>query len=87
MEDIDGEPGPFDIVFDLGEGKATKKILFDKPEIIQTNAIKEELSSFADSIVNDSTPIVPLEDGYQALEVAQQIVDELKKSATMAMGQ
>ncbi|MFT5861049.1 MAG: putative dehydrogenase [Flavobacteriaceae bacterium] len=87
MEDVEGEAGPFDIVFDLGEGKPTKKILFDKPEIVQTNAIKEELSSFADAIVNDTTPIVPLEDGYLALEVAQQIVDKLKASASMVVGQ
>ena len=87
MEDVEGEAGPFDIVFDLGEGKPTKKILFDKPEIEQTNAIKEELSSFGDAIANDTTPIVPLEDGYLALEVAQQIVDKLKASASMVVGQ
>src|SRR5690606_22180224 len=43
MQDIPGEPDPFDIVFDLGPGKPVKKILFDKPEIGASNAIKEEL--------------------------------------------
>lgn len=83
MVDVEGEPNPFDIVFDLGEGKPTKKILFDKPDLEPTNAIKEELSSFHDAIVNDTTPIVPLEDGYLALDVAQQIVDKLKASTNL----
>ena len=83
MVDVDGEPDPFDIVFDLGEGKPTKKILFDKPELEPINAIKEELSTFHDAIVNDTTPIVPLEDGYLALAVAQQIVDKLKTSTNL----
>ena len=78
MQDIDGEPDPFDIVFDMGEGKPVKKVLFDKPDIGDVNAIKEELSTFHDAIANDTTPIVPIEDGYHALDVAQKILDKLK---------
>lgn len=85
MQDIDGEPDPFDIVFDLGAGKPVKKILFDKPEIGDTNAIKEELSTFYDAIVNDTTPIVPIEDGYLALDVAQKIVEKLKSSSSQVL--
>jgi predicted dehydrogenase len=85
MEDVEGEPDPFDMIFDLGEGKPTKRILFDKPDIEATNAIKEELSTFHDAIVNDSTPIVPIEDGQLALEVAQQIMDKLKLSTSLIM--
>lgn len=80
METLEGEPDPLDIVFDLGEGKPVKKILFDKPNVEGVNAIKEELSTFHDAIVNDTTPIVPIEDGYRALDVAQKIVDKLKAS-------
>ena len=78
MADIEGEPDPFDVVFDLGEGKPTKKILFDKPHIEATNAIKEELATFNAAIVNDNRPIVALEDGYLALDIAQRIVDKIK---------
>lgn len=84
MTDIDGEPDPFDIVFDLGNGKPPKKILFDKPEINEVNAIKEELINFHDSIVNDLVPIVSIEDGYAALEVAQKIVEKLKGTAQIS---
>ena len=85
MEDVEGEPDPFDMVLELGNGKPSKKILFDKPDIEDTNAIKEELSTFADAILNDTTPIVSIEDGRMALEVAQQIVDKLKTSSSLAV--
>jgi predicted dehydrogenase len=85
MENVEGEPDPFDMVLELGEGKPSKKIMFDKPDIAETNAIKEELSTFHDSIVNDTTPIVPIEDGKLALEVAQQIVDKLKSSGSLVV--
>ncbi|MCH2230208.1 MAG: Gfo/Idh/MocA family oxidoreductase [Crocinitomicaceae bacterium] len=85
MQDIEGEPGPFDMVFDMGEGNPVKKILFDKPEIESVNAIKEELSTFEQAIINDTTPIVPIEDGYLALNVAQQIVDKLKSASTQVL--
>src|SRR5690606_1275354 len=80
MTDVEGEPSPFDVIFELGNGKPSKKILFDKPEINETNAIQEELINFYDSIVNDLTPTVSIEDGHLALEVAQKIVEKLKGS-------
>ncbi len=84
MEDVQGEPDPFDMVFDMGAGKPIKKILFDKPTIVETNAIKEELSTFYDAIVNDTVPIVPIEDGYNALDVAQRIMEKLKASTQLS---
>ncbi len=78
MEDVEGEPNPLDIVFDLGPGKPTKKIYFDKPELEELNAIKEELRTFHEAIVKDESPIVSIEDGYNALDVAQRILEKLK---------
>lgn len=78
MEDLDGEAGPFDMVLEMGEGKPSKKILFNKPEITSNNAIQEELRTFAEAIKNDTTPIVSLEDGMLALDVAEQILEKLK---------
>ena len=46
MQDIEGEPNPFDIVFDLGEGKPSRKILFDKPEIEDVTQSKKSLLLF-----------------------------------------
>lgn len=78
MEDLEGEAGPYDMILEMGEGKPSKKITFDRPEIEETNAIKEELRTFAEAIANDTSPIVSLEDGLYALEVAEQILDKLK---------
>lgn len=79
LETINGEPDPFDIVFDIGSNKPKKKVLFDKPEVGDSNAIKEELSSFYEAITNNQTPKVSIEDGCKALEVATQIVEKLNK--------
>lgn len=83
MEDIPGEPDPFDLVFDLGNGKPVKKILFDKPSIEESNAIKDELKSFHEAIVKDERPVVSIEDGFYALEIAQQIMDKLKSTSAL----
>lgn len=78
MEDVQDEAGPFDMVLDLGEGKGSKKIMFDKPTVGEVNAIKEELRTFGESITTKTTPKVSIEDGYNALVVAHQILEKLK---------
>jgi hypothetical protein len=77
MEDVEGEADPFDVVLELGNGRPAKKILFDKPELPEINAIKEELHAFAKSIIQDEVPPVPLEAGALALEVAHQIIEKI----------
>ena len=77
MDDVEGEADPFDVVLELGNGKPAKKILFDKPELPEINAIKEELHAFAKSIMRDEVPPVPLEAGALALEVAHQIIEKI----------
>ncbi len=80
MEDIQATPDEFDIVFDPGNGKVKKRILFNKPEINQSNAIKDELISFYDSIVNKKPTVVSGEHGLRSLEVANAIMDCMKKT-------
>lgn len=77
MENLDGEAGPFDMVLDLGAGKPNKKIIFEKPEIKEANAILEELKDFANAINHQKQPTVTLEDGLAALEVAEQIMEKM----------
>ena len=81
MEDVETDVEPFDIVFDIGGDKPSKKIIFDKPNIKPINAIEEELIHFHDIIINDLPPIVSIEDAYSALDVAIQILDKLKLSS------
>jgi len=79
MSDVDPETAdPLAMVLELGEGKGAKEIHFSKPKTEDTNAIVEELRGFAHSIKNDTQPPVTLFDGYQALQVAHQIVEMIK---------
>ncbi len=68
---------PLAMLIDLGKGKGTKQIIFEKPEIKPVNAIKTELESFAHAIKNNKTPQVSIEDGYAALDVAYKIMDKM----------
>jgi predicted dehydrogenase len=86
MEDVQGEADPFDVVLELGNGRPAKKILFDKPELPEMNAIKEELHAFALSIMNDEVPPVPLEAGALALEVAHQIIEKINVNSPRIVG-
>jgi predicted dehydrogenase len=83
MQDVVGETDPFDIVLELGHGNRRKKILIDKPELEEVNAIKEELMSFHDAIVNNYTPKVSIENGFDAMEVAHEILKKLEKTTSI----
>ncbi len=70
----DGDAFAFDI--DTLNGKKTIAIV--NPQIPEVNAIKMELEKFRDSIVNNTTPIVSELDGYQAMDIAHQILHKIK---------
>ena len=74
MKDAPETPGDFDMVLQNAEG-VKKQIYFENPEITPNNAILDELESFADAINNNTTPVVTLRDGVDALRVAYQIID------------
>lgn len=80
MQDATGNEGPFSMVLDLGEEKGKKEIIFENPKVQPTNAIREELFSFYQAINNDLQPVVTIEDGYEALKVAHQILEEIEKN-------
>ena len=74
MKDAPEEPGDFDMILQNAEG-LKKQIYFENPDILANNAILDELETFADAINNDTTPIVTLEDGTEALRIAYRIID------------
>ena len=79
MKDVPkGKIDDFAMVLTNAEGKK-KQIYFDNPKISPNNAILDELNSFAQAIENDTTPVVTLEQGTQALKVAMQIIQTFKK--------
>ncbi len=82
MEELDDEPSdPMAMVIDLGPDKKKRRVYFDKPQVDNINAIVEELKSFKNSILNNSAPTVTIEDGYNALNVAHMIMNEINKSS------
>lgn len=74
MKDAPEQPGDFDMVLQNAEG-VKKQIYFDNPDISENNAILDELETFADAIKNNTSPIVTLHDGTEALRVATQIIN------------
>ena len=74
MKDAPKNPGDFDMILQNAEG-IKKQIYFDNPEISNNNAILDELETFADAINSNTTPIVTLNDGTEALRVATQIIN------------
>jgi predicted dehydrogenase len=74
MKDAPEQPDDFAMILQNAEGNK-KQIYFENPNIIQNNAILDELESFAYAIENGTTPIVSLKQGAKALQVAQQIID------------
>ncbi|MDO5104725.1 Gfo/Idh/MocA family protein [Capnocytophaga sp.] len=76
MKDAPETPGDFDMILQNAEGER-KQIYFENPEIQANNAILDELESFADAINNNTTPIVTLEQGTEALRIAKQIIEKL----------
>jgi len=74
---IDGITNPLFPLIDPGNGKEAKQVYFEKPEIKPSNAIQTELESFARSIIENRTPFVTINDGYQALKVAYQIIEKV----------
>jgi predicted dehydrogenase len=57
-------------------------IYYEKPAHEEINPLKFELSSFIDSIKNNSEPKVTLEDGMEALRVAEMIVNQIEETQT-----
>ncbi|MCF6347723.1 MAG: Gfo/Idh/MocA family oxidoreductase [Flavobacteriaceae bacterium] len=74
MKDVPKNPDEFAMILQNAEG-IKKQIYFENPTIESNNAILDELETFADAIINDTRPIVTLNDGAKALRVAQQIID------------
>lgn len=84
LKDVEGEEDPYAVIIDPGEGKTKKQLFFNKPKAMPSNAILEELKSFAEAIEKERTPIVPLEDGIRALTVAHQILEKIQTVARLA---
>src|SRR5665647_2046026 len=66
--------------FDIETSHGKKTIAFYSPKIEDHNAIKMELESFRDAIINNKPTTVTEIDGYRAMEVAHQILDKINRN-------
>jgi predicted dehydrogenase len=62
-------------LMEMDTARGKKWIDIKMPEPVTVNAIQLELETFADSIVQNTSPRVTIEDGYRALKVAHQIIE------------
>ena len=72
MKDAPEVPGDFDMILQNAEGEH-KQIYFEYPEVQPSNAILDELETFADAIEHNTTPVVTFLQGTEALRVAREI--------------
>jgi predicted dehydrogenase len=76
LKNVSGEPDPLAITIDLGE-KGTKQIYFENPAVESVNSIRMELELFHKSITDNTVTQVSIEDGYEAMKIAHQILDKI----------
>ncbi|MDQ6761294.1 MAG: Gfo/Idh/MocA family oxidoreductase [Bacteroidota bacterium] len=66
--------------FDIETNTGTKTIAIASPVIKENNAIKLELESFVDAIINNKSTVVSEIDGLRAMEVAHLILDKINRN-------
>ena len=74
---VDSEPRGMILKTSLG----TKEVSVTEPDIMNNNAIEEELKDFHKAITQNIPATVSIEDGYRALELAHQIEDKISGKA------
>jgi len=70
------QSGMMDFPLEIGNGER-KIISVQMPEITPINAIRTELAEFASAIIHDRPVRVSVYDGYQAMDVAHQILKKM----------
>jgi predicted dehydrogenase len=63
----------------IGSGDNRKDVLLDVPAISEVNSLELELTHFAEAILGQGEVPVPGEDGLRALEVAEVILEQIKR--------
>ena len=80
------EIDPLAIILQVGKGKRKKQIYFENTNVEDSNAIEEELISFAKSINENIEPEVSIADGLRALELAYKILEKMNSTKQPNLG-
>lgn len=70
-------------LMELDTPRGKKLLHMQAPDIEPVNAIKMELESLANSITGNTRPPVSIQDGYQALKLAYDIIEEIKRRSVL----
>ena len=66
--------------FDIETNKGKKTIAISAPLVPQGNALKMELESFKDAIINNTNTLVSEVDAFMAMEIAHQILEKIGRN-------
>ena len=66
--------------FDIETNKGKKTIAISAPLVPEGNALKMELESFRDAIINNTNTLVSEVDGFMAMEIAHQILEKIGRN-------
>jgi predicted dehydrogenase len=76
LKEGEAEAGPMDFPLTMANGDK-KTISVQNPEVTPINAIRAELQEFTNAILNDRPVRVSVYDGYQAMDVAHQVLKKM----------
>jgi hypothetical protein len=77
---LKGEDDDQLFTFEIETPQGRRTLAIDNPEVKDGNAIKSELTAFRDSILNNTSTAVTEIDGYEAMDVAHQILRKIENS-------
>ncbi|MBI3143529.1 MAG: Gfo/Idh/MocA family oxidoreductase [Bacteroidetes bacterium] len=80
LSDGDLSNSPFQFEIDPLNDGHKKTLSYESPAVAPINAIKYELELFAKSIQGNLAPAVSLEEGYQSLRVAHEILQKIEQA-------
>ena len=66
--------------FDIETNKGKKTIAISSPLIPEGNALRMELESFRDAIINNTNTLVSEVEGFMAMEIAHQILEKIGRN-------
>ena len=77
LSDKRDSANPF--ALELNTGAESRWINFERPDVMPINSIKMELELFHDAIVKNEESAVPLRDGFNAMNIAHQVMEKIEK--------
>ena len=79
FEPNDPDLPPLDNLMEFETNAGKKWLQLGMPEVESVNAIQRELETFHEAIAENQRPIVSIEDGFAALELAHRILREIDR--------